>query len=326
MTIYRNIFFSSLYLLLGIFHIQCTDGKNLLSFTPIDNPIPTQAINPAPMEITDKMFQAASRDVWLKEVLTRLRNKQEIDINQTVKIGNWRTTALHQAVQLGLVDIVQLLLERGADPNLRDGDGDSPLHLAILNHHAQIIRQLLNQGADPNAINDDGNTPLLLASESGDRHIVRLLLDKGADPNLRDKSDNSVLHLAIGKGYEPVVAMLLNQEADPNAINDDGNTPLLLASESGYQHIVGLLLNKGADPNLGTDGCLPLHLATKEGYKDIVGMLLDKGANPNLEDEDKNFPLHWHKDNRHNFHYIWQLAMVMRIWCVDCLTEGPIRM
>jgi ankyrin repeat protein len=64
----------------------------------------------------------------------------------------------------GLVEVVRMILERGADPTVQDKDGRTPLHEASLWGHVEVVRMILERGADPTVQDKDGRTPLHLAS------------------------------------------------------------------------------------------------------------------------------------------------------------------
>jgi cytohesin len=97
------------------------------------------------------------------------------------------STPLHVATQYGYPDVVELLLEYGADPYVKDNKyGWTPLHYAAWNGSVEVAKLLLEYGADPNVRNDDGWTPLHEASFHCDDVAARILIDHGADPTIKD--------------------------------------------------------------------------------------------------------------------------------------------
>lgn len=86
-----------------------------------------------------------------------------------------RVTALHAAAASGQMVLVELLLERGADPDARQQLGWTALHAAAAHGDAALARALLAHGADPALRNDEGADALALAREKGHREIVELL-------------------------------------------------------------------------------------------------------------------------------------------------------
>ncbi|KAL4998443.1 ankyrin repeat-containing domain protein [Aspergillus recurvatus] len=105
------------------------------------------------------------------------------------------------------------LLQRGADPDLCNGKGQSPLHIAAGGGYRRksIVRTLLENGANPNQVDSDGNTPLSLAA--GDVELVQLLLQHGADIHL---GSNPILFTAITKQDVNTVRIILETGIDCN--------------------------------------------------------------------------------------------------------------
>ncbi|KAH6664496.1 hypothetical protein B0J14DRAFT_523182, partial [Halenospora varia] len=105
-------------------------------------------------------------------------------------------TGLHLVAYFGVKAVVKLLLDQGADVNLKDNYKRTPLHQASVNGHTKVVQLLLDQGADVNSKDSDGKTPLDLASASGHAEVVQLLLDQGADVNSKDSYGRMPLDLA----------------------------------------------------------------------------------------------------------------------------------
>ena len=100
---------------------------------------------------------------------------------------------------------IKKLLEEGTDPNIRDGDDNTPLHFAASKGCAEVARLLLRHGADPNAQDKSGETPLHVAAYEGYVDVVRLLLEHGADPTVKDRSEYTPLDLAKVRGHRGVL-------------------------------------------------------------------------------------------------------------------------
>ena len=88
--------------------------------------------------------------------------------------GHFRNTALHAAAG-GQGAVVDLLLAAGAKPDLPDGKGNTPLHVAAANGLVPVVKALLAKGARPDAAAHDGRTPLALAQERDEREVADLL-------------------------------------------------------------------------------------------------------------------------------------------------------
>ncbi len=125
-------------------------------------------------------------------------------------------------------------------------------HFYALLCDAERIKKLLEEGTDPNIRDGDGNTPLHFAASKGCAEVARLLLRHGADPNAQDKNGETPLHVAAYEGHVDIVRLLLEHGADPSIRNRDGKTPLDLAKERGHREVVSLIeewLRRGGEPS-----------------------------------------------------------------------------
>jgi ankyrin repeat protein len=165
--------------------------------------------------------------------------------------------------------------------NLKGTGGSTPLLYATLYGNGDSVRLLLESGADPNIRNDGGATALMWAV--GDLDKTRLLLDHGADANARSDDGRTPLLIAAGRfGSSAVVKLLLDHGANPSASSIGllgGMTPLAEAAYAGDEAIIRILKEGGAD--LKSAGFLPLVLALRANCAKCVEMLL-KSANPQV--------------------------------------------
>ncbi|KAJ5933712.1 hypothetical protein N7454_006041 [Penicillium verhagenii] len=213
-----------------------------------------------------------------KEVVQLLLDKGA-EINAVTRD---RTTPLFMACSEGHLPTVQLLLERGACINIAQDHGWSPLFCALFHGHMHIFRILLEKGADVNTITKDEMMPLLMASFKGHTEVVQLLLEKGANINAATKDGTTPLLHASSNGHTEVVKLLLEKGANINAASKDGMTPLLHASIKGHLPTIQLLLKRGANVNMAQDyGFSPLICAAQNGHVKAVILLLDQGADIN---------------------------------------------
>src|SRR5262249_25513636 len=222
-------------------------------------------------------------------------------------------TALQYAVRDGHLDTIRFLIEKGADLNVRDGEGASPLDDAVWRGSLDTVAILLAHGARLNeSYTRTGATPVNEAAYRGNTAVVQYLLQFHPDLGLPDKRGYSPLDNAIRMGKEDSAVLLL--EAEPKeqqtpeffgktmdaAIRKDqsvlvetllrhgalandllpsGSTPLDVAASAGAIKVVHALLDKSADPNIsGRNEATALEDASLKGLDSIVGMLLDHGA------------------------------------------------
>jgi ankyrin repeat protein len=153
---------------------------------------------------------------------------------------------LHEALRGFRADLVLALalLDNGADPNERDLDGETALHVAAGQGYVEPGRSLIAHHADVNARNAAGKTPLHLAVRSDCVDLVSDLLTHGANVNAPDDSGDTPLHSAALRGHRKAVELLLSHKADPNLRNSRGRTPRDEAVRRGHTEVVQLLTVK----------------------------------------------------------------------------------
>jgi len=239
----------------------------------------------------------------------------QVNVNARQADGS---TTLAWAAHWDAGEVAQQLLKSGADPDLGNDYGVTPLFLAIKNSSEHMVRLLLEGGADPDVGLWSGETPLMTAAKSGDVEVVRLLLDRGVDVDAREpRRGQSALMWAISFRHPDVAQLLIEQGADVKArttmlaeefrpmvlegfiLNVDvtpkgGYTPLMFAARVGDLETTQLLINQGAELNsVDHEHGPPLVIAAAEGYEELALYLLAQGADPNLTDGNGMTALHY---------------------------------
>jgi ankyrin repeat protein len=205
--------------------------------------------------------------------------------------------ALHLASHFAKLEIVRLLLDRGAEANVKNKEGLTALHHVSLGQYesqedgVRVAQLLLEHGTVVDSRDEGNRTPLHCASYFGKHEIVRLLLDHGAEVNAEDDDGEKPLHQVSSGEYSShedglrVARLLLERGADVNAGNKEHQTPLHSASHFGKHEIVRLLLDHGAEVNAeDDDGEKPLHQVSYGEYGSqedglcVARLLLERGA------------------------------------------------
>ncbi|MBI1761137.1 MAG: ankyrin repeat domain-containing protein [Acidobacteria bacterium] len=190
------------------------------------------------------------------------------------------------ALRAGNLTESKSLTRKGENLNAKDENGWAPLHEAVLNGDAASVRYLLKKGADPNVSNRAGLTPLMLAV--GDPEKLALLLESGAKVNAVSAEGKSALLLAAAqKRALPAVKLLLRKGAQVNQQDKRGGTALLMAARNGDVETLQLLLERGADTQaIWKEGSVPpengtnaLDLACYSQNAAAVKLLLARGVN-----------------------------------------------
>jgi ankyrin repeat protein len=183
---------------------------------------------------------------------------------------------LFQAVKDGDHQSVEKLLIQGVYANIKNKDGETPLHVASKKGDTGAVKILLRNNANVNAKTNRGEISLHFAANA---QVAELLLKKNPNPNVKDSNGETPLFGASSRGYTDTVELLLQKRANPNIKNRHEYTPLSLASMSGHKDVVQSLVEYNADVKMKDyEGKTALFHAVRAKHLDIAQILLDKGA------------------------------------------------
>ena len=233
------------------------------------------------------------RDMRGRTPLFRIVEKRANSIYRQRGAGVDRQRSANSiARQRSANSIARLLLDKGADVNIRDRFGTHVMHLLVLKEGRDMLSVLLDGGADINSVDLYGRTPLHGAVLYGDVVMASFLVERGSDINRSDRITGTPLHMAIGKNNPGMACFLLQNGADINYRNADGKSPLHWAVERGLHNIVRILLEHNADVSRRTHrGVTALHAAVESRNERVISLLLQKKADVNAQDDSGVSPL-----------------------------------
>ena len=136
---------------------------------------------------------------------------------------------LLEAAREGHDECIKKLIVAGADLNVTDELGRTPMHYAISGGHDACVKQLIEAGADVNAVNAYDHTPLHFAAWNGRDTLCKMLVAAGANPNVGNFDGQTPLHQAVCGGYVTACKTLIIEGGNPDVVNVAGETPLQVA-------------------------------------------------------------------------------------------------
>jgi ankyrin repeat protein len=209
----------------------------------------------------------------------------EHDFPEELGIGKYPEywNPLHVLAYFGIICRAKRLLEQGVDIDTHANRlGVTPLLCAAYRGNEEMIELLLDHGANINAQTESGDTALHLAAIKGRRKTIKVLLARGIDTRIVNKAGASALQRTVGTLYdEATIPLLIRGKSDVNARNTmTGDTSLHLAVAFRRPRILLFLLDKNANINAFNDDRLtPLQLAAQLNNCEALILLLERGAN-----------------------------------------------
>ncbi len=267
------------------------------------------------------------------EVVNELLTRTDVNVNHVNNLG-W--TALLEAIVLSNGGerhqrIVQLLVDHGADINIADKDGVTPLKHAQTRGFKEIerilqkaaagatgagakerdakliaaakrgdvaaVKELLAQGASIHARDEKGETALIAAAYRNDLAIADLLIQAGADVNVQDNTKQSAYLIPTADGTLELLKRTLQAGADVHSLDSYNGTGLIRAADRGHVDIIRELLKTDIKIDhvnrLGWTALLEAIILGDGGprHTEVVRLLVEAGANVNLADGQGVTPL-----------------------------------
>jgi uncharacterized protein len=210
-------------------------------------------------------------------------------------------SALHWAAHDNDLKAVERLLSEGADPNLANRFGFTPLHEAAIVRNANMLERMLEAGGNANATFGEGETVLMTAARAGDLDSVRALLAHGGNPDLTENwHGQTALMWAAIENHADVVQLLIDAGAEvdrrstkhdwvkisysegnvPKTRDFGGLTALQFAARQGSLQAAERLLDAGADASLVEPQyqLTALQLAIVNGHFTLATRLIERGV------------------------------------------------
>jgi ankyrin repeat protein len=175
----------------------------------------------------------------------------------------------------------------------RDDGGCTLLHVAVLREREIFVDILLQRGADLEARDGNGLTPFLMACQFAP-NMLQHLIDRGANTHVKFRTNASALALAAGEGNVEATKFLINLGHDINEKTGKGRTPLACALSWGQEQTALALMQHGADVHWVTqEKCkTALHFAARKGLENATRELLKQDVDVNAQSRGGWTPLH----------------------------------
>ena len=185
----------------------------------------------------------------IQKILVKINSIEE----ETNPKSYRKRSLIDTAIVKGKYEIIPLLIDRGADINLKIRYDHTPLFRAISQEKLNLAKLLIDNGADVNAKDNTGKSLLFHTFDYGNIDLIKLLLENGADANIKDRFGDTLLFIAINGNNIDLAKLLINHGADINLTRDSGETLLFYAIDRKKPKLAKLLIESGADVNLEND-------------------------------------------------------------------------
>ena len=254
-------------IILGRSTAQYSDTVRLLVARGADVTLPAEEAGQAPL--------AAARDRGYAPVIATL----EAVLAAKPAAAHTVSGALLTAARNGDADAAAIALRQGADLETKDGNGRTPLILAVTHDRVDVARVLVALGADPDTQDAQQDSAWLVTGVTGSVAMLEALLPANPDLTLRNRFGGVSLIPASERGHVDYVRRVVRTAINVNHVNNLGWTALLEAVILGdgsapYQQIVQILLAAGADPAIADrSGVNALQHARNKSQSEVARLL-----------------------------------------------------
>jgi uncharacterized protein len=243
------------------------------------------------------------------------------DVNAQDPVSGENILAI--AARMTKAPIVQLLIERGADPN-NSRTVTPPLSAAVTKGDLELVRTLLDCGAAIDVRDEDGATPLMDAAAGGHLDVVKELLVRGANAMLKDRFGNTALRYATEKNHADVCKLLLPHSAPKERENtrsmldikgagsNEENVKQLIAcaTRGDFEGVIKFVESGLSADAINEQGKSALMRAANKGHAQLTKWLIENGADVNRKDVYGECPLSYAAMGCHpdTYHFLYPLT------------------
>lgn len=240
--------------------------------------------------LNERNMIGRKKDPYFEEA-ARLFSRESME-----QVDDQGTTAIHEAAKKNHVDMLKVMIEKGADVNVAQDQpadaGSTPLHVACSSGNVGVVKLLMASGADDTILNVKGESPAHLAMTkrrfggdipTQDRIAILEALEHVDIPESGGRTPLMLIHELDLNTETEVLPVLLDKDVDVNQADEGGNTALLMITRNRcYKVTVKELVRAGADVNAeNREGNTALHYALRYGDQESAIFLIKKGADYN---------------------------------------------
>lgn len=260
---------------------------------------------PDKQKIANELFAAAGKGDFetVKSLLTKYPDMKDVRRN-----GGW--TLLHLSFESR--ELIEYLIENGADIEARSDGGWTPLHSQAYGGHKDGVEVLLAHGANIEAKHAYDMTPLINSIRWDRIEVAKLLIENGANVDATNTLGRTPLIISATEGYYELAKTLLDNGASISHKDIDyRRTALHFAALNGHLKIVDALLKKGADVD-EKDGAgkTPLDYANKYGHEKVAKRLKASGAEGQIDPRNFGFSPYLKTELKEGEAYAWYTGRI----------------